>query len=39
LPNLVFSTDRGDVVIMDNLPVHKDSGVREMIEAAGATLL
>jgi transposase len=28
----------GDVVIMDNLPAHKASGVREAIEAAGATL-
>ncbi len=29
----------GDVVIMDNLPVHKAAGVRIAIEAAGATLL
>lgn len=29
----------GDVVIMDNLPAHKVSGVRDAIEAAGATLL
>lgn len=29
----------GDIVIMDNLPAHKVSGVREAIEAAGATLL
>ena len=28
----------GDVVIMDNLPAHKAAGVREAIEAAGATL-
>ena len=28
----------GDVVIMDNLPAHKASGVRELIEATGATL-
>ena len=28
----------GDVVVMDNLPPHKASGVREAIEAAGATL-
>jgi transposase len=28
----------GDVVIMDNLPAHKRSGVRVTIEAAGATL-
>ena len=28
----------GDVVIMDNLPAHKRSGVRATIEAAGATL-
>jgi hypothetical protein len=29
----------GDVVVMDNLPAHKVRGVREAIEAAGATLL
>jgi transposase len=29
----------GDVVIMDNLPAHKAPGVREAIEAAGASLL
>lgn len=29
----------GDVVVMDNLPAHKVSGVREAIEAAGATRL
>ena len=29
----------GDVVIMDNLSSHKGPGVREMIEADGATLL
>jgi transposase len=28
----------GDVVVMDNLPAHKRSGVRVTIEAAGATL-
>ena len=30
---------RGDIVVMDNLPVHKVAGVEEAIEAAGATLL
>ncbi|GAB4574401.1 MAG: hypothetical protein Tsb008_11730 [Rhodothalassiaceae bacterium] len=29
----------GDVVVMDNLPSHKVAGVRQAIEAAGATLL
>jgi transposase len=29
----------GSVVIMDNLPSHKGPKVREMIEAAGASLL
>jgi transposase len=29
----------GDIVIMDNLPAHKVAGVRQTIEAAGATLL
>ena len=28
----------GDIVIMDNLPAHKPSAVREIIEKAGATL-
>jgi hypothetical protein len=28
----------GDVVIMDNLPAHKVFGVRQAIEAVGATL-
>ena len=28
-----------DVVILDNLQPHKAAGVREMVEAAGATLL
>ena len=29
---------RGDIVMMDSLPVHEVAGVREVIEAAGATL-
>jgi len=29
----------GDIVVMDNLPAHKISGVREAIEKAGAQLL
>src|SRR5215471_15488501 len=29
----------GDVVIMDNVSIHKVAGVREAIEARGATLL
>jgi transposase len=29
----------GDVVVMDNLPAHKVAGIREAIEARGATLL
>ena len=36
---LVPALKRGDIVVMDNLPVHKVAGVREAIEAAGATLL
>ncbi len=28
----------GDVVIMDDLPAHKAAGVRQAIEATGATL-
>jgi transposase len=30
---------RGDIVFMDNLPVHKVAGVEEAIAAAGATLV
>jgi len=30
---------RGDVVVMDNLPAHKVSGIRELIEAKGARLI
>jgi len=29
----------GDIVVMDNLPAHKVSGVRDAIEGAGARLL
>ena len=29
----------GDIVIMDNLPAHKVSGIRELIEAHGAKLI
>jgi transposase len=36
---LVPSLAIGDVVIMDNLPAHKVTGVREAIEAAGASLV
>ena len=36
---LVPTLKRGDIVIMDNLPVHKVAGVEQAIEAAGATLL
>jgi transposase len=35
---LVPTLKRKDIVAMDNLPVHKLPGVREAIEAAGATL-
>jgi len=28
----------GDIVVMDNLPSHKVKGVRELVEATGATL-
>jgi transposase len=36
---LVPSLAPGDTVVMDNLSAHKVPGVREAIEAAGATLL
>ncbi len=35
---LVPDLDPGDIVIMDNLPAHRVSGVREAIEAVGANL-
>jgi transposase len=35
---LVPELQPGDVVIMDNLSSHKGADVRELIEAAGATL-
>lgn len=36
---LVPELTPGDIVIMDNLPAHKVSGVRQAIENAGARLL
>jgi transposase len=36
---LVPTLVAGDIVVMDNLSAHKVSGIREAIEAAGATLL
>lgn len=36
---LVPELAKGDVVIMDNLPAHKVTGVRQAIEGAGARLL
>lgn len=36
---LVRSLERGDTVVLDNLPAHKVTGIRERIEAAGARLL
>jgi transposase len=36
---LVPTLKRGDIVVLDNLPVHKVAGIEEAIEAAGATLL
>jgi transposase len=35
---LVPTLKAGDIVVMDNLKPHKAAGVREAIEAAGATL-
>ena len=35
---LVPTLKRRDVVVIDNVPFHKASGVQEAIEAAGATL-
>jgi transposase len=36
---LVPTLHAGDIVVLDNLQPHKASGVREMIQAAGASLL
>ena len=36
---LVPTLTIGDTVIMDNLPAHKVTGVREAIEAAGASIV
>lgn len=35
---LVPTLKRGDIVAMDNLPVHKVAGIEQAIKAAGATL-
>jgi hypothetical protein len=35
---LVPTLSPGEIVSMESLPAHKVAGVREMIEAAGATL-
>ena len=36
---LVHELAKDDIVIMDNLPAHKVTGVRQAIEKAGANLL
>lgn len=36
---LVPELTAGDIVVMDNLSAHKVAGIRQAIEAAGATLL
>jgi hypothetical protein len=36
--NLAPTLRRGDIVVMDSLPSHKVQGVREAIEAAGASV-
>lgn len=35
---LAPTLQRGDIVIMDNLPSHKVAGIREAVEASGARL-
>jgi transposase len=37
--SLAPTPKHGDIVVMDNLPVHKVAGVEEAIEAVGAKLL
>ena len=36
--NLLPTIKTGDIVVMDNLSCHKVSGIKEMIEAKGATI-
>jgi transposase len=36
---LVPTLCKGDIVVMDNLPAHKITGIRQTIEATGASLL
>lgn len=36
---LIPTLRRGDVVVMDNPPAHKATGVRDAVEAVGASLL
>jgi transposase len=36
--SLALTRKRGDIVIMDNLPVHKVAAVQEAIEAVSAKL-
>jgi transposase len=36
---LIPTLSQGDTIVLDNLPAHKVSGIREAIEAAGARLL
>jgi transposase len=36
---LVPELSPGDVVVLDNLAAHKVAGIREMVQAAGASLL
>lgn len=35
---LVPTLEPGDIVVMDNLPAHKNAAIRAVIEAKGATL-
>ena len=36
---LVPELHRGDVVVMDNLPAHKNAGIQDAIRAAGASTM
>jgi len=36
---LAPTLSEGDIVVMDNLPAHKAAGIRDAIEATGATLM
>ena len=39
MSNASGAAPKGDIVVMDDLSSHKGAGARQLIDAAGATLL